>query len=236
MSGGSTGRALTGEDIDASPELLQARRRPASPHRVAARPVRPAPLGRAAPASARTRAARDGWTPRSTPRSPRAAREPREDLLSRLVARESDDQLVQATFKQWLGADQLMWHLHLGPAPAGDPPGGRGALARVARRRRTSTRSAWSRRRCGSTRRSGASSARSPRTTPLGGPRDPRRRHDRDEPVLHAPRRDGLGGPAALRSRALGTARSDRRTVAYFPFSAGPYECHARGLAMQEAS
>jgi len=69
------------------------------------------------PSSARTRAARrrldaaiDGMV------AERRAR-PREDLLSRLVEREPDDQVVQATFKQWLGADQLhalfTWTLHL---------------------------------------------------------------------------------------------------------------------------
>ena len=44
-------------------------------------------------------------------------------------------------------------------------------------------------------------------------------------------------GPSRCASTptAGATARRHRAAGSYFPFSAGPYECHARGLATTEA-
>jgi cytochrome P450 len=68
------------------------------------------------PSSARTRAARRRLDAAIDAEIAKRRREPSDDLLSILVAR-ADDDLVRATVKQWLGADQLhaalTWTLHL---------------------------------------------------------------------------------------------------------------------------
>ena len=69
------------------------------------------------PAGARTRGARKRLDAAIDEAIAARRKAPKDDLLSKLLALESDDQLVQATFKQWLGADQLMgiftWGLYL---------------------------------------------------------------------------------------------------------------------------
>ena len=69
------------------------------------------------PASVRTRAARDRLDAAIDAAIAERRARPRDDVLSRWVQREDDDQVIQATFKQWLGADLLhvlfTWTLHL---------------------------------------------------------------------------------------------------------------------------
>jgi cytochrome P450 len=107
--------SLTGEEMPA--DLLSAQERG-----VAAMVWLLGPFGRArwgwpAPGSARTRAARRRLDAAIDERIAERRAQPREDLLSRLVERESDDDVVRATVKQWLGADQLhtalTWTLRL---------------------------------------------------------------------------------------------------------------------------
>src|SRR4051812_25231447 len=104
--------SLTGDEM--TPELLRAQEAG-----VAALVWLLGPFGPrrwSSPAGARTRAARKRLDAAVDAAIAARRTEPREDLLSRLVALEPDDQLVQATFKQWLGAHQLM-----GISPGGLP-------------------------------------------------------------------------------------------------------------------
>lgn len=114
--------ALTGEDLDAAPELLRALDRG-----VAASVWLLGPFGRGRwnaplPGSMQARTARR----RLDAAIDRLIAERRtgggEDGLARLVQAGADDALIRATVKQWLGADQLhgalVWALHL---LAGDP-------------------------------------------------------------------------------------------------------------------
>jgi pentalenene oxygenase len=104
---------LTGEEI--SPELVRAQSAGVAALVWLLGPMGPRRWG--SPAGARTRAARKKLDEAIDAAIAARRREPKEDLLSRLVSAEPDDQLVQATFKQWLGADQLMgiftWGLYL---------------------------------------------------------------------------------------------------------------------------
>jgi cytochrome P450 len=239
--------ALTGEDLDEAPELLKAQETGVAAMQWLLGPFGSARWSWPLPSSARTRAARrrldaaiDGMV------AERRAR-PREDLLSRLVEREGDDQVVQATFKQWLGADQLhalfTWTLHLlagdgdvearwhaeldevlgdRAATADDVP----ALTFTRKVIKESLRlypPIWGffRQVTGDYQLDGASIpeghviAMSQWVTH----RDPGLWQ---EPERFDPERWADGAPRPP-------------DVSYFPFSAGPYECHAGGLAMTEA-
>ena len=187
------------------------------------------PFGRARwgwplPSSARTRAARarlDAAIDRVI-----AARraQPADDLVSRLVEREPDDDLVRATVKQWLGADQLhalvTWALYLlarHPEVTLEDP--RPVIKEALRLYPP----IW-----GFFREVSADYRLDGVTIPKGHVialsqwvthRDPALWSDaeRFDPGRWA---DGARRPPDL---------------SYFPFSAGPYECHAHHLAMTEA-
>jgi cytochrome P450 len=239
--------ALTGEDLDAAPELLAAQEAGTTAMQWLLGPFGSARWGMPLPASARTRAARarlDGAIDAMV-----AARraQPREDLLSRLVEREDDDALVRATFKQWLGADQLhallTWTLHLlaghedvearWHAELDEVLGDRAATAddvRVLPVTRRVVKEAlrlyppiW-----GFFRQVTSDYAVDGASIPAG--------HviAMSQWVTH---RDPDLWPDPLRFEpdrwADGAARPP--DVSYFPFSAGPYECHARALATTEA-
>src|SRR3954471_1233366 len=108
-------QALTGEEI--TPELLKAQATGIAALEWLLGPFGPRRWAAPTPAGTRTRAARrrlDGAIAKLIADRREA---PRDDLLSRLVAAEADDAVVAATFKQWLGADQLhglfTWTLQL---------------------------------------------------------------------------------------------------------------------------
>src|SRR6185312_5775673 len=98
---------LTGEDLDASPELLQAQEAGIAAMQWLLGPFGAARWNWPTPASARTRAARDRLDAAIDALIAERRAHPRDDVLSRFVATEGDDALVRATFKQWLGADLL---------------------------------------------------------------------------------------------------------------------------------
>jgi len=239
--------ALTGEDLDAAPELLKAQETGVAALVWLLGPFGPARWSWPLPSSARTRAARRRLDGAIDAMIAERRASPRGDLLSELVRREDDDVLVRATFKQWLGADQLhglfTWALHL---LAGDPEvearwhaeldaalDGRPATAddirtlpytvRVVKESLRLYPPVWSFFReltadyqlGDHTIGKGHVMAFSPWVTH----RDPSVWPD---PLRFDPERwaDGAQRPPEL---------------SYFPFSAGPYECHARGLAMKEA-
>jgi cytochrome P450 len=236
--------ALTGEEM--GPRLVSAQEAGVAALVWLLGPLGPRRWG--TPAGSRTRAARrrlDGAIDAAI-----AARraQPRDDLLSRLVTLESDDQLVQATFKQWLGADQLMgiftwglhllarhpeieatWHAELDAVLGDRPPAPADVRAlpytvRVIKETLRLYPPVWS-----FFREVTADYELGEHTIPAGhmmvvSPyfthRDPTVWPD---PLHFDPQRwaDGAERPPEL---------------SYFPFSAGPYECHARGMAMNEAA
>ncbi|MGZ6670868.1 MAG: cytochrome P450 [Solirubrobacteraceae bacterium] len=239
--------ALTGEDLEEAPELLKAQETGTAAMQWLLGPFGTARWGSPAPTSVRTRAARsrlDGAIDAMI--AERRAR-PRDDVLSRWVEREDDDQVIQATFKQWLGADQLhalfTWTLHLLAHDAdvearwhaeldevlGDRPATADDVSALTFTRRVVKESLrlyppiWGffRQVTGDYRLDGASIpeghviAMSQWVTH----RDPDlwAQAERFDPERWA---DGVPRPPA---------------VSYFPFSAGPYECHAGRLAMTEA-
>jgi cytochrome P450 len=107
--------SLTGEPM--SPELIGAQERGTAAMVWLLGPFGNARWGWPLPGSARTRAARRRLDAEIDRLVAERRAEPRDDLLSRLVEREADDDVVRATVKQWLGADQLhtalTWSLHL---------------------------------------------------------------------------------------------------------------------------
>jgi cytochrome P450 len=236
-------QALTGEEI--TPEQLSAQEAG-----VAALVWLLGPFGPrrwSSPAGARTRAARKRLDAAIDAAIAARRTEPREDLLSRLVALEPDDQLVQATFKQWLGADQLMgiftwglhllarhpdlearWHAELDAVLGDRPPAAAdiGALPYTVRVIKETLRlypPVWS------------------------FFREVTADYELGDHVIGAgqlmvlspyfTQRDETVWPDALRFDPDRWADGAERPpeLSYFPFSAGPYECHARGMAMQEA-
>jgi cytochrome P450 len=239
--------ALTGEDLELAPELLRAQETGTAAMQWLLGPFGTARWGWPTPTSARTRAARRRLDAAIDAMIAERRARPRDDVLSRWVRAEGDDQVIQASFKQWLGADQLhalfTWTLHL---LAGDAdvearwhaeldevlgeraatPADVSALPFTRRVVKESLRlypPIWGffRQVTGDYRLDGASIpaghviAMSPWVTH----RDPGLW---PEPERFDPDRwaDGAARPPA---------------VSYFPFSAGPYECHAGGLAMTEA-
>jgi len=109
--------ALTGEDLDEAPELLKAQEAGTAAMQWLLGPYGTARWGGPMPSSVRTRAARARLDAAIDAMTAERRARPRDDVLSRWVEREDDDQVVQATFKQWLGAGQLhalfTWTLHL---------------------------------------------------------------------------------------------------------------------------
>jgi cytochrome P450 len=239
--------SLTGEDLDAAPELLKAQEAG-----IAAMEWLLGPFGHArwswpTPASSRTRAARDRLDAAIDAMIAERRARPREDVLSQIAAREADDGLVRATFKQWLGADLLhvlfTWTLHLLAGHPdvearwhaeldevlGDRPATAADLATLTYTRRVIKESL----RLyppipGFFRQVTADYAVDGSTIPADHVivmaqwvthRDPELWPD---PMRFDPDRWGDGAPQPPE-------------ISYFPFSAGPYECHARGLSMTEA-
>jgi cytochrome P450 len=239
--------ALTGEDLDAHPELLEALELGVEALAWLILPFGPARWNWPIPHSRRTREGRarlDAAIDRVI--ADRRA-SPREDLVSRMAELESDDALLRATFKMWFGADQLhalfTWTLHLlsgAPdverrwhAELDEVLGGRAAtpqdIARLPYTVKVIKESmrvlppVW-----GFFRQMTADYRLGDELIPGGhlmamSPwvthRDPRVWPD---PLRFDPERwaDGAERPPPL---------------SYFPFSSGPYECHGRGLAMKEA-
>jgi cyclooctat-9-en-7-ol 5-monooxygenase len=221
--------SLTGEDI--APELLRAQEAG-----VAALVWLLGPFGArrwGSPAGARTRAARRRLDAAIDAHIAARRREPAGDLLSKLVQLEADDQLVQATVKQWLGADQLMgiftWGLHLlATHPeiearwhASLAAGEREYTIRVIKETLRLYPPVWS-----FFREVTADYELGGRTIPAG------------ELLVLSPyftQRDATVWEDPLRFDPGRWTAASPAPGAYFPFSAGPYECHAHGLAMQEA-
>jgi cytochrome P450 len=238
---------LTGEDLDASPDLLRAQEAGTAAMQWLLGPFGSARWSWPLPSSARTRAAKDRLDSAIDAMIAERRARPRSDLLSRLVEREDDDALVRATFKQWLGADQLhaffTWTLHLlgghpdvearWHAELDEVLDGRAATAddvpqlrytiRVVKESMRLYPPIW-----GFFRQVTGDYALDGEAIPAGHViamsqwvthRDPDLWPDPDR---FDPERWADGAPRPP-------------DVSYFPFSAGPYECHARGLATTEA-
>ena len=238
---------LTGEDLDASPELLKAQEAGIAAMRGCWGPsARRAGTRRCPPASARARRA-TGSTPRSTPLSPSVARARATTCSAAGSQREDDDQVIQATFKQWLGADLLhvlfTWTLHLLATHSDVEARWHAELDEVLGERAATAEDlgalVYTRRLIkesmrlyppipGFFREVGSDYAVDGTTIPAG--------HVivMSQWVTH---RDGDLWPEPLRFDPERWADGASRppAISYFPFSAGPYECHARGLATTEA-
>jgi len=249
-------QALTGDDLDTRPDLLEALELGVEALAWMVLPFGPARWNWPIPQSRRTREARaklDALI--DTMVAERRARtdgDATPDLLTRLV-READsdgitnDETLRATFKMWFGADQLhalfTWTLHLlGQEPEVEARwhseldevlGDRAATAqdisqlpytvKVIKESMRVFPPVW-----GFFRQMTADYRLGDELIPNGhlmamSPwvthRDPRVWPD---PLRFDPERwaEGAERPPEL---------------SYFPFSAGPYECHGRGLAMKEA-
>jgi cytochrome P450 len=238
---------LTGEDLDAAPELLAAQQTGTAAMQWLLGPFGANRWDSPLPSSARTRAAKERLDGAIDAMVAERRARPRSDLLSRLVEREADDTLVRATFKQWLGADQLhtlfTWTLHLlashpdvearwhaeldevleGRDPTADDVRALEYTIRLVKESMRLYPPIW-----GFFRQVTADYAIDGDTIPAGHViamsqwvthRDPSLWDDAER---FDPDRWGDGA-----------ARPPE--VSYFPFSAGPYECHARGLATTEA-
>jgi cytochrome P450 len=238
---------LTGEDLDASPELLQAQEAGIAAMQWLLGPFGEARWNWPTPASARTRAARDRLDAAIDALIAERRARPRDDVLSRFVAAESDDALVRATFKQWLGADLLhvvftwtlqmlatysdveaRWHAELDEVLGGRAATAEDLGALVYTRRLIKESMRLYPPIPGFFRQVTADYAVDGTTIPAGHVIVMSQwvtHRDDDlwtEPLRFVPDRWGDGAPRP----AVGS---------YFPFSAGPYECHARGLATTEA-
>jgi cytochrome P450 len=238
--------ALTGEDLDARPDLLEALGLGVEALAWLILPFGPARWNWPIPQSRRTRAARAKLDATiDTMLAERRAR-PRDDLLSRIAER-ADDGLARATFKMWFGADQLhalfTWTLHLlGREPAVEARW-HAELDEVLGERPATAEDV----------------SRLPYTVkvikesmrlipPVWGffrqMTDDYRLGDELIPEGHlmamspwVTHRDARVWPEPLRFDPERWAADAERPpqLSYFPFSAGPYECHGRGLAMKEA-
>ena len=237
-------QALTGEDMPA--ELLQAQAAGIAALEWLLGPFGPRRWGAPTPASTRTRAARRRLDTAIAKLIADRRTAPGDDLLSKLVATEPDDAVAQATVKQWLGADQLhglfTWTLHLlaehpdveaawhaeldsvlsGPPSEADIRSLKLTIRIVKEALRlyppvwTFFRALTQDYRLGE------------HTIPAG------------HMIILSPyftQRDPSVWPDPLRFDPERWAEGAQRPpeISYFPFSAGPYECHARGLAMKEA-
>jgi cytochrome P450 len=238
--------ALTGNDLDARPDLLDALRLGVEALAWLVLPFGPARWNWPIPQSRRTRDARARLDATIDALLAERRAQPRADLLSR-IAEQADDGLARATVKMWFGADQLhalfTWTLHLiGQHPdvearwhaeLDEVLGDRAATAediarlpytvKVIKESMRVLPPVW-----GFFRQMTAdyrlgdeliSAGQLMAMSPWVTHRDPRVWPD---PLRFDPERwaDGAQRPPAL---------------SYFPFSAGPYECHGRGLAMKEA-
>jgi cytochrome P450 len=238
---------LTGEDLDAAPELLKAQEAGIAAMQWLLGPFGEARWRSPMPASTRTRAARDRLDAAIDVLIAERRRQPRDDVLSSFVAAESDDGVVRASFKQWLGADLLhvvftwtlqalathgdieaRWHAELDEV-LGDRAATAGDIGALVYTRRVIKESL----RLyppipGFFRQVTADYAVDGTTIPAG--------HVivMSQWVTH---RDADLWPDPMRfdPDRWGDGAQHPPAGAYFPFSAGPYECHARGLATTEA-
>jgi cytochrome P450 len=117
LTGAIDWQALTGEDLEERPELLAAQRQGVAAMMWLVGPYGPVRAGMPLPATLKMRAARRRLDGAIDALIAERRAEPRDDELSELAAREPDDVLLRASFKQWLSADQihvwLTWTLHL---------------------------------------------------------------------------------------------------------------------------
>ena len=108
---------LTGNDLERTPELLEAQLRGAAAAAWLLGPFGEARWNLPLPASARARGARRRLDAALAALVAKRRAAAADDGLGELVRREDDDDLVVATVKQWLGADQshawLTWALYL---------------------------------------------------------------------------------------------------------------------------
>lgn len=237
-------QALTGEEI--TPELLHAQAAGIAALEWLLGPLGPRRWGAPTPASTRTRAARRRLDAAIAELIAARRARPRDDLLSRLVAAEADDAVVSATVKQWLGADQLhglftwalhllaehpdvegAWHAELDAALSGPPAEADiAALPLTVRIVKETLRlypPVWTFFRAVT-----ADYRLGDHLIPAG------------DLIVLSPyfvQREASVWPDPLRFDPERWAAGAERPpdVSYFPFSAGPYECHAHGLAMKEA-
>jgi cytochrome P450 len=228
------------------PELLKAQAAGIAALEWLLGPFGPRRWGAPTPASTRTRSARRKLDTAIAGLIAARRAEPGDDLLSRLVAAEPDDGVAQATVKQWLGADQLhglftwtlhllaehpeveaAWHAELDAALSG-PPGEADIrslelTARIVHEALRLYPPVWT-----FFRALAADYRLGDHLIPAG------------HMLVLCPyftQRDPTVWPDPLRFDPDRWADGAERPpeVSFFPFSAGPYECHARGLAMQEA-
>jgi pentalenene oxygenase len=236
-------QALTGEEI--TPELLRAQAAGIAALEWLLGPFGPRRWGAPTPASSRTRAARRRLDAAIAELIAARRGAPRDDLLSRLVAAEPDDAVVSATVKQWLGADQLhglfTWALHLlaehpdveaawqaeidslGGPPAEADIAALPLTVRIVKETLRLYPPVWTFFRAVT-----ADYRLGDHVIPAG------------DLIVLSPyfvQRDPTVWPDPLRFDPERWAPEAERPpdVSYFPFSAGPYECHAHGLAMKEA-
>jgi cytochrome P450 len=237
--------SLTGEDLDASPELLKAQEAG-----IDAMQWLLGPFGSARwnwPTSSRTRAARDTLDGAIDRMIAERRAQPRDDVLSRFVERESDDGVIRASFKQWLGADLLhviftwtlqslathpdieaRWHAELDEVLGGRPATADDLGALIYTRRVVKEAMRLYPPIPGFFRQVTAD-------YPIDGTTIPAEHVVvMSQWVTH---RDPELWPDALSFDPDRWADGAQRPpeISYFPFSEGPYECHARGLATMEA-
>ena len=238
---------LTGEDLDASPELLKAQEAGIAAMAWLLGPFGSARWDAPMPAGVRTRAARDRLDAAIDASIAERRARPRDDVLSRWVEREDDDQVIRATFKQWLGADLLhvlfTWTLHLLATHSDVEARWHAELEEVLGARAATAEDVGA---LVYTRRLIKESMRLYPPIP-GFFREVTSDYAVDGTTIPAghvivmsqwvTHRDGDLWPEPLRFDPDRWADGASRPPAgaYFPFSAGPYECHARGLATTEA-
>jgi cytochrome P450 len=239
--------SLTGEDLDASPELLKAQEAGIDAMQWLLGPFGSARWNAPLPASTRTRAARERLDAAIDGMIAERRARPRDDVLSRLVERESDNGLVRATFKQWLGADLLhvvfTWTLQLLATHADVEARWHAELDEVLGSRAATADDLGA---LTYTRRVVKESLRLYPPIP-GFFRQVTADYAVDGTMIPAghvivmsqwvTHRDADLWPDPLRFDPERWADGAPRPpeVSYFPFSEGPYECHARGLATMEA-
>jgi cytochrome P450 len=236
--------ALTGEEM--GPELLKAQAAGIAALEWLLGPFGPRRWGAPTPASTRTRAARRKLDAAIAGLIAARRETPQDDLLSRLVAAEPDDGVAQATVKQWLGADQLhglftwalhllaehpeveaAWHAELDSVLSGPPAEADirslKLTIRIVKEVLRLYPPVWTFFRALT------------QDYRLGGHTIPAGHMMILSPYFT--QRDPSVWPDPLRFDPERWAEDAERPpeISYFPFSAGPYECHAHGLAMKEA-
>jgi cytochrome P450 len=237
-------QTLTGEEV--ARELLDAQAAGIAALEWLLGPLGPRRWSAPTPASSRTRAARRRLDAAIAELIAARRAAPGDDLLSKLAAAEADDAVVSATVKQWLGADQLhglftwtlhlladnpeieaAWHAELDSVLSGPP-----AEADI-RALKLTVRIVHE-----------ALRLYPPVWTFFRALTADYRLGDHLVPAGHMivlspyfTQRDPTVWPDPLRFDPDRWADGAERPpeISFFPFSAGPYECHARGLAMKEA-